>query len=125
MVEDAVKVYSRTKEMFNALNMDIREFVSNQQDLMSAIASHYKSAELTPKVLGIKWDSTGDEIQVSCVISAQEQVTKRKVASSIASIYDSMGWMLPLLHRAKLFLQSLWKAQFEWDDRLPEPQQIE
>ncbi|KAK6761278.1 hypothetical protein RB195_022367 [Necator americanus] len=36
-----------------------------------------------------------------------------------------MGWMLPFLHRAKLFLQSLWKAQLEWDDRLPEPQQIE
>ncbi|KAK6761274.1 hypothetical protein RB195_022365 [Necator americanus] len=46
-VEDAVKVYSCTKEMFNAPNMNIREFVSNEQDLMSAIASHDKSAELT------------------------------------------------------------------------------
>ncbi|KAL6738119.1 hypothetical protein Aduo_011702 [Ancylostoma duodenale] len=105
--------------------MNLREFVSNEQDLMSAIASHDKSAEVTPKVLGIKWDSTHDEIQVSCVIPAQEQVTKGKIASSVASIYDPMGWMLPLSHRAKLFLQSLWKAQFEWDDRLPEPQQIE
>ncbi|KIH51420.1 hypothetical protein ANCDUO_18494, partial [Ancylostoma duodenale] len=112
-VEDAIKVYSRTKEMFNALNMNLREFVSNEQDLMSAIASHDKSAEVTPKVLGIKWDSTHDEIQVSCVIPAQEQVTKGKIASSVASIYDPMGWMLPLSHRAKLFLQSLWKAQFE------------
>ncbi|KIH56788.1 hypothetical protein ANCDUO_13031 [Ancylostoma duodenale] len=120
-VEDAVKVYSRTKEMFNALNMNLREFVSNEQDLVSAIASHDKYAEVTPKVLGIRWDSTHDEIQVSCAVSTQEQVMNKKIASSIASIYDPMGWMIPLLHRAKLFLQSLWKAQLEWDDRLPEP----
>ncbi|KAK6764840.1 hypothetical protein RB195_024965 [Necator americanus] len=63
-VEDAVKVYSRTKEMFNALNMNIREFVSNEQDLMSAIASHDKSAELTPNVLGIKWDSTHEKYRL-------------------------------------------------------------
>ncbi|EYC45476.1 hypothetical protein Y032_0426g1250 [Ancylostoma ceylanicum] len=124
-VDDAITVYMRTKEIFNALKMNLREFVSNEQNLMSTIDGQDKSTEVIPKVLGIRWNSISDEIHISCAISAQEQVTKRKIASSIASIYDSMGWMVPLFHKAKLFLQSLWKAQLEWDDRLTETQQLE
>ncbi|WKY04272.1 hypothetical protein Q1695_005341 [Nippostrongylus brasiliensis] len=30
-----------------------------------------------------------------------------------------MGWMLPLVHKAKRFLQSLWKENWEWDTPLP------
>ncbi|KAJ1357793.1 hypothetical protein KIN20_016025 [Parelaphostrongylus tenuis] len=39
-----------------------------------------------------------------------QPITKRTVASTLASVYDPMGFLLPLLHQAKVFLRSLWKT---------------
>ncbi|KAK5984832.1 hypothetical protein GCK32_001909, partial [Trichostrongylus colubriformis] len=46
-------------------------------------------------------------------------INKRTITSAIATVYDPMGWYIPLLHRAKVFLQSLWKDPYEWDAGLP------
>lgn len=45
--------------------------------------------------------------------------TKRLLLSEIASIFDPMGWMQPLIIRAKLIMQETWKRKMEWDDPLP------
>uniref|UniRef100_W6N9Q9 Retrotransposon domain containing protein n=1 Tax=Haemonchus contortus TaxID=6289 RepID=W6N9Q9_HAECO len=47
-----------------------------------------------------------------------DEMTKRAVTSAIASIYDPLGWVLPLLCRSETFLQGLWKNQYRWDQRL-------
>ncbi|KAK6747885.1 hypothetical protein RB195_000843 [Necator americanus] len=45
-------------------------------------------------------------------------ITKRTVTSAISAIYDPLGWQIPLLHKIKIFLQDLWKNQYDWDVRL-------
>ncbi|ETN79146.1 hypothetical protein NECAME_09983 [Necator americanus] len=47
-------------------------------------------------------------------------ITKRTVTSAISAIYDPLGWQIPLLHKIKIFLQDLWKDQYDWDVRLPD-----
>ncbi|EPB69630.1 Pao retrotransposon peptidase [Ancylostoma ceylanicum] len=116
--EEAVHIYRRTKAMFKDMNMNLREFVSNEKEVMEALESRDKSTEASPKVLGIRWNSNCDKLVIACVVPVQQYVTKRTVASTIASIYDPMGWMLPLVHKAKIFLQSLWKDQLDWDAKL-------
>uniref|UniRef100_W6N9Z0 Retrotransposon domain containing protein n=1 Tax=Haemonchus contortus TaxID=6289 RepID=W6N9Z0_HAECO len=48
-----------------------------------------------------------------------DEMIKRALTSAIASIYDPLGWILPLLYRSETFLQGLWKNQYRWDQRLP------
>ncbi|XGW27806.1 hypothetical protein V3C99_007969, partial [Haemonchus contortus] len=119
-LDEAMKQYSRTKQIFNELHMNLREYVSNNQELMAKIADRDKSLDTSPKVLGIVWDSREDNLHITCSIPIQAKTTKRTVASTIASIYDPMGWMLPLVHKAKIFLQSLWKTTRDWDTPLTE-----
>ncbi|KIH61211.1 Pao retrotransposon peptidase [Ancylostoma duodenale] len=85
------------------------------------------STETAPEVLGIEWNSTKDLLETCCSIGAQSQrkVTKRSVASTIAMIYDPMGWMLPLLHKSKVFLRLLWRDKFDWDTSIPEDRKLE
>ncbi|VDK45408.1 unnamed protein product, partial [Cylicostephanus goldi] len=117
--EGAIKLYHTTKGMFQDLKMNLREFVSNDKETMQAIACKDKSPELAPKVLGIKWDSVKDAFAITCRMKKGTNTTKRTVASTIASVYDPMGYLTPLLHKAKVFLRSLWQQSFDWDTSLP------
>ncbi|KIH46701.1 hypothetical protein ANCDUO_23243 [Ancylostoma duodenale] len=95
--------------------MNLREFASNNAQVMSQITQKDKSLEKLPKVLGITWNPTSDHLQIACRPKLLENITKRSVASTLASIYDPLEWMLPLLHKAKAFLKSLWKEGYDWD----------
>jgi len=47
--------------------------------------------------------------------------TKRVALSTIAKFYDPLGLRTPIFTKSKIFLQSLWSANVNWDDALPEP----
>ncbi|KHJ91498.1 integrase core domain protein [Oesophagostomum dentatum] len=101
------------------LNMNLREFASNNNDLLQSIPKHDQSSSLETKVLGIPWQTNSDILTIKCNFLSATKYTKRYITSAIASIYDPLGWTLPLLHKAKVFLQKLWKDQYDWDTVLP------
>jgi len=47
-------------------------------------------------------------------------VTKRIVLSAIARVFDPMGFISPILARAKVFLKKLWLLKLDWDVSIPE-----
>ncbi|KHJ79315.1 hypothetical protein OESDEN_21040, partial [Oesophagostomum dentatum] len=57
--------------------------------------------KLDKQVLGIQWNEEIDQFSVHCKFPESTPITKRFVTSSIAAIYDPMGWLVPLLHPAK------------------------
>uniref|UniRef100_A0A7I4YTA2 DUF1758 domain-containing protein n=1 Tax=Haemonchus contortus TaxID=6289 RepID=A0A7I4YTA2_HAECO len=118
-LEEAIHVYRRTKQMFQEINMNLREFSSNNHLLVDAITGKDRAIETHPKVLGLLWDTNSDTILASCHFPGTQTRTKRTITSVIASIYDPLGWILPLLHKAKVFLRELWKDQYAWGQNLP------
>ncbi|RCN27688.1 hypothetical protein ANCCAN_26576 [Ancylostoma caninum] len=117
--EEAVGIYRQTKQIFQDLNTNLREFWSNDNHLMETINETDKTSGTSPKVLGILWDVKKDTILVSVSLPDTPLVTKRTVINAIASIDDPLGWTIPLLHRAKIFLQGLWEEQYECYTILP------
>ncbi|GFW96306.1 uncharacterized protein TNCV_572771 [Trichonephila clavipes] len=53
------------------------------------------------------------------VESTQHIYTKREVLSVIAKLYDPLGFLGPVIAKAKVFLQQLWQCKLDWDDVLP------
>ncbi|KAK6751721.1 hypothetical protein RB195_003250 [Necator americanus] len=100
--------------------MNLRAFVTNHMDIMDAISTKDRSSNLCPKVLGIYGDSIADNFLLLINLPTIEFVSKRTVAQQIASIYDPLGWFIPLLVKAKRFQQLLWKEQYDWDEPLNE-----
>ncbi|KIH66331.1 Pao retrotransposon peptidase [Ancylostoma duodenale] len=123
--EDAIYTCSRTKQMFKELNMNLREFPSNDPETIKSIPDKDRSSEHVPKVLRTKWDSASDCLEISCPLENSPSVTKRIVASVIASIYDPFGWLVPLLHKAKVFLRLLWEENSDWDTKVPQERENE
>ena len=96
------------------------------------------------KVLGVRWDSNGDEFCFKTQLNftpkikklrsgpnlTQEQVpalippilTKRMVLSQINGIYDPLGLAAPFTVRAKILMRKLWIGESKdltWDDPIP------
>ena len=60
-------------------------------------------------MLGILWNSHNDYLSFSTDIEALNQtITKRKVLSLIARLYDPLGLLFLIVRQFKVFMQSLW-----------------
>ncbi|XP_054717268.1 uncharacterized protein LOC129226664 [Uloborus diversus] len=73
------------------------------------------------KVLGLRWNSTLDDITYNIHFSDKHRAfpTKRSILSSVSSIFDPLGWLSPFIITAKILIQDLWKCQLSWDDPVP------
>eukprot|EP00057_Strongylocentrotus_purpuratus_P002646 XP_003724934.1 PREDICTED: uncharacterized protein LOC100891637 [Strongylocentrotus purpuratus] len=85
------------------------------------------------KVLGSVWDNSKDVFSYRVKIDMQEysegkpegewSLSKRKILSQIALVFDPLGFVAAFLIRAKIGMQSLWEKGYDWDEMLPEADQ--
>lgn len=75
------------------------------------------------KVLGISWNHMHDEFCYK--FNPQSEVrTKRQLVSQVAKLFDPVGWISPILIRAKLMVQHLSHSKTHWDEPLPTETQL-
>ena len=74
------------------------------------------------KTLGLSWDPTEDVYRYKTPrAKGPTPATKRSALSIIARLFDPMGWLSPILIRAKILLQKMWQSKLGWNDDLPSP----
>lgn len=49
-----------------------------------------------------------------------EWPTKRSLVSETSKLFDPLGWLAPVIIKAKILFQGLWQAGLSWDQKLPE-----
>jgi len=107
---------------------ELREWASNCSDLSVQFEADNRSMiapETTVKVLGYNYCATSDELRIADFdVKSALSVTKREVLSYVARVFDPLGFVLPVLVAAKIFLSRLWKQKLEWDEQL-EPDLVE
>lgn len=47
------------------------------------------------------------------------RMTKRNIVSEISRLFDPLGLVGPVIVKAKIFIQQLWKLKLSWDESLP------
>ena len=107
----------------------VKGWVSNKLETLEAPKEDQKAATFlqggsVEKVLGVVWDSNTDTFSFAVkseFLDCQEpiQLSKRKVLSQIARIYDQIGFASAFMISAKIALQALWKRGISWDEELP------
>nr|CAD2206059.1 unnamed protein product [Meloidogyne enterolobii] len=118
--EEGWDAYIRLKEIFKSADMNLREFITNNEQLNSSLPIEDRLEKSEPKVLGIPWNIKNDKIIVKFPLINYVKITKRNVLCQLASIFDPLGFASPSLLEAKLFFQSLWESKKEWDENLRE-----
>ncbi|GFR23018.1 integrase catalytic domain-containing protein [Trichonephila clavata] len=122
----ARRLQSELQDALQSCGMVLHKWSSNSPELLNSSSSseveHSFSAEsdLSVKTLGISWKPLQDCFVFKVSILSKSSFTKREVLSVIARLYDPLGFLGPVLTRAKILLQRLWQQKLDWDDVLPD-----
>lgn len=123
--QEAVHLYNVSKQIFKGAAMNLRDWMSNNQEVLSEIPLDDRANRKNMKVLGLTWYIKEDCLALNSQIRDERILSKRTVLRQIASIYDPLGLYSPITLRGKLFLQSLWNQRIAWDKHLTEQDKIQ
>lgn len=125
--ENAKKLRNELNKLLNSGGFNLRKWASNDNRLIESLPSDIINVDLfndpvkTVKTLGIQWNSQLDSLSytIKSEFETQEKITKRTVLSKIAQLFDPIGLLGPVIVKAKLIMQNLWKEKIDWDESLP------
>lgn len=128
-VERANQLVSEAREVCSKGQLRLHKFVSNNREVLDAIpesehASAVKDIDLNyselpmQSVLGVKWNIEWDAFSFNVVLT-EKAATRRGILSTVAGVYDPLGFLAPYLLNGKRVLQEMCKRGVGWDDRVP------
>ncbi|XP_022835750.1 uncharacterized protein LOC111363184 [Spodoptera litura] len=124
-VDEAIKIYEEMNELMRSGGFELQKWSSNNYEFLEQIGKTESSDSSTVKlndiikVLGLRWNRKNDNFEyVVNLPESKNIVTKRQVLSEVARLYDPLGWIAPVVVKAKIFIQKLWKSDLGWDENL-------
>ena len=118
--QDAVYIYCFVKKIFQEASMNVREWISNDEEVNQEFQPEDRVVDENVNVLGYTLNMKSDSIslkQKSTPLQL-ESLTKRTILKELASVFDPCGFFSPILLRGKLLLQMLWDKHLDWDDNV-------
>ncbi|KAL7725477.1 hypothetical protein ACLKA6_017768 [Drosophila palustris] len=131
-IEEVVEIKRQVKLLLSRGQFPIRKWCSNEPAVLDGEPEVDKEKLLTfddgtgiAKALGLVWDLSSDHFLFNfSKIMPDGPPTKSVVPSTVARTYDPLGLIAPIVTKAKIFIQTLWKHQLNWDDAMPEELQL-
>ncbi|XP_065082123.1 uncharacterized protein LOC135704593 [Ochlerotatus camptorhynchus] len=137
-VKEAVELRKQLDEMMSSGGFRLRKWASNRPAVLEGVAEENlaipdtNGINLDPnpsvKTLGLTWMLQADAFRFQFnipVLDSTLRLSKRRVLSIIATLFDPLGLVGAVITTAKLFMQLLWTLQnkdgskLDWDDPLP------
>ncbi|XP_062534422.1 uncharacterized protein LOC134203573 [Armigeres subalbatus] len=129
--EEAMELRTQLDSMLSKGGFSLRKWASNCPKVLEGIPkenlaiANTEEVSLDPdpsvKTLGLVWLPGTDRIKFRFKVGIpnfDEDLSKRKVLSIIASLFDPLGLIGAVILRAKLFMQLLWTQEDEEGNRL-------
>ena len=128
--QEAVQLVREARELCRTGNLHLHKFISNSQVVIATIPKEECAASATdldlalgePKTeraLGVQWCVTSDTFRFRVVVK-NNPFTRRGVLSTVASIFDPLGFVSPFILVGKRILQRMCQEKLGWDEPLPE-----
>ncbi|CAG7719600.1 unnamed protein product, partial [Allacma fusca] len=127
-VEQAIELYKQLDGITKSACFELSKWVSNSATFMEVIPESKRGTQFplnftdddSVKSLGLYWHPSTDCFKFTVAeFNFDQKLTKRIILSDTAKLFDPLGWMSPVTISPKLFLQTLWKENLDWDETLP------
>ncbi|XP_078051714.1 uncharacterized protein LOC144477851, partial [Augochlora pura] len=125
--KSALKLRDELIALARSGGFNLRQWTSNDKNLIKDLDSEPSQEDIcldpedSKKMLGIFWSPPLDNIFYRMKPFKKEgNITKRIILSHIAQLFDPLGLLGPVIVRAKIIMQDLWKANIGWDEPVPQ-----
>lgn len=126
--DEVREIRQQVTELLKTGNFVIRKWCSNEAAVLEDVSPadceqffKFHDGTAITKTLGLVWNPKHDKFIFSFLLSPNNSVvSKRTILSTIATIYDPLGLIGPIITKAKVFMQILWKHNLNWDESLPQ-----
>ncbi|XP_071816656.1 uncharacterized protein [Apostichopus japonicus] len=130
-VEDedvAIQLYRELTELWAKAGMSARKWLSNSKKVLEAIPVEHRAKEIkitdsewpSIKALGLTWLAESDVFVFKGPDRSLEKMTKRNILSQLASLFDPLGFLSPIITTGKIMLQEIWSSGVRWDEEIPQ-----
>ena len=116
-LQEVEKMKSDSIELFEKGGFKIHKWHSNEPNLetndlnsekeLNFAKEHLGTKANETKILGFNWDKQRDTFRVEIPTESQG-LTKRNILKTLASIYDPLGFISPVLLIGKILFRNLW-----------------
>ncbi|XP_017470269.1 PREDICTED: uncharacterized protein LOC108361969 isoform X1 [Rhagoletis zephyria] len=125
--DEVVEIKQQVVELLKHGGFPLRKFATNDNSIISDIpqADREEIVQLGDvdyiKTLGLKWSPSSDNFVFSYTeSSSSSKTTKRAILSQIASFFDPLGLLNPIIVSCKILMQHLWALKLDWDESVPQ-----
>nr|CAH7744291.1 unnamed protein product [Callosobruchus chinensis] len=125
-LEYLIKLYHDIDFILKDGGFALNKWVSNHPALINHITTDKPESIINigtdeeTHSLGLLWLSKQDHLSFQINFELTDRPsTKRSVLSTIARIFDPLGILGPIVIKAKIILQNIWKLHLGWDESLP------
>ncbi|XP_062566787.1 uncharacterized protein LOC134229094 [Saccostrea cucullata] len=129
-VRNAVTLVKELQGILESGGFHISKWISNSREVMYSIPKSDRAKEVkdldldydtlpVERALGIQWCVNSDIFQFKLDFN-RKPLTRRGILSMVSGVFDPLGFLAPLLLKAKIILQELCKLQLGWDDKIPD-----
>lgn len=124
-VAEAIGLYDDMKITLLSGGFNMRKINSNSDEFLKHVPDGDKELGHSNvlKALGVVWCPANDAFEQKFQVKEETVPTKRGLVSQVASLYDPLGLIAPVITKAKLIIQEVWQLsntkKDDWDDRLP------
>ena len=122
-IDNATKLIEETRIMCAKGNLRLHKCISNSREVMEAIPHSERAKDIKDlsfdnlpieRALGIQWCVESDSFQFRLQLKEQS-MTRRGILSTVASVYDPLGFLAPFVLTGKQILQEMCKQGAGWD----------
>ncbi|KMQ88162.1 hypothetical protein RF55_12394 [Lasius niger] len=119
---DAIALQTELRKLCMAGGFPLRKWAANHEEILAGIPLEHRF-QRTPhswegdshSTLGLRWHPHDDCFSFVIHPRSIAEFTKRRVLAETARLFDPMGWLAPVVIRAKILIQSTWLQQLDWD----------
>ncbi|XP_047674812.1 uncharacterized protein LOC125145551 [Tachysurus fulvidraco] len=128
-VDTAINLVKEAQNVCAKGRLHLHKFISNNREVLESIpdserASGVQDVDLShdnlpvQTVLGVKWSVSSDAFTFKVALD-EKPATRRGILSTVASVFDPLGFLAPFLLQGKKVLQEMCHKGIEWDEPLP------
>ena len=126
---DAIQLVREARNLCSTGKLRLHKFITNSKTVLSTIPKEECAQDATDldmalgeqkmeRALGVQWCISSDKFQFRVEVK-EHPFTRRGVLSTVASIFDPLGFVAPFILMGKQILQRMCQDKMDWDEPLP------